>query len=97
MRSYEELRLEAGRLATELMALIERGEADDGGGNRQGSAHRKLPVEIQRRLIDWRSELLEIGVFDPVLIRFDTATAPQAGTRRIAEQLAAIAGTSPEA
>jgi hypothetical protein len=94
MRSYDELRVEAGKLAAELQEIVERGEADDDGGNRQGSAHRKLPVEFQRRFIDWRSELLEIGVFDPVLIRFDTATAPQAESRRIAEQLAALAETS---
>lgn len=56
-----------------------------------GSAQRGLPEEVRQRFIDVRSALIERGIFDPVLIRFDTATAPQASTAEIAQQLGAVA------
>ncbi len=50
-----------------------------------------LPEELRKRFIAVRAELFQRGVFDPVLVRFDTATVSQASTRQIAEQLRAVA------
>lgn len=56
-----------------------------------GSRHRGLPEELRQRFIDVRAALFARGIYDPVLVRFDTATAPQATTSEIAEQLATVA------
>lgn len=56
-----------------------------------GSRHRGLPEDLRQRFIDVRAALFARGIFDPVLVRFDTATAPQAPTGEIAERLAALA------
>ena len=56
-----------------------------------GSRHRGLPEELRQRFIDVRAALFARGIYDPVLVRFDTATAPQAPTHEIAERLAAVA------
>lgn len=61
------------------------------GATGGGSAHRALPEDVRHRFIEVRSSLIERGVFDPILIRFDTATAPQATTAAIAQQLSAVA------
>jgi len=44
--------------------------------------------ELRARFIELRSEMFQRGIFDPVLVRFDSATAPRASVREIAEQLA---------
>ena len=41
--------------------------------------------------IDVRAALFQRGIYDPVLVRFDTATVTQASTQQIAEQLAVVA------
>jgi hypothetical protein len=51
----------------------------------------RVPEELRSRFIAVRAELFQRGIFDPVLVRFDTATVPQASTRQIAEQLRAVA------
>jgi hypothetical protein len=56
-----------------------------------GSRHRHLPEELRQRFIEVRAALFTRGIFDPVLVRFDTASAPQAPTSEIAERLAAVA------
>ncbi len=58
-----------------------------GGGSRQ----RGLPEDLRRRFIEVRTALFQRGVFDPVLVRFDTATVPQATTLAIADALAKLA------
>lgn len=58
-----------------------------------GSAHRGLPEDLRLRFIDVRAALFQRGIFDPVLVRFDTATAPQASTAEVAQQLSAVAGS----
>jgi hypothetical protein len=40
-----------------------------------------------------RAALFQRGIFDPVLVRFDSATAPRATKEEIAEQLATVAQT----
>jgi hypothetical protein len=47
--------------------------------------------ELRKRFIAVRAELLQRGVFDPVLVRFDSATVPRASVREIADHLRSIA------
>jgi hypothetical protein len=89
MKSIEDLKRTAQRVSAELLDAASN--AAEGSGQHQGSAHRGLPETVRKNFIDLRGELFERGVYDPVLVRFDTATAPQAETRKIAEQLSAIA------
>lgn len=47
--------------------------------------------QLRERFINVRAALFQRGIYDPVLVRFDSATAPRATTREIAEQLATVA------
>lgn len=58
-----------------------------------GSLHRNLPEDLRRRFIEVRAALFARGIYDPLLVRFDTASVAQAPTSEIAEQLATIAAT----
>lgn len=60
-------------------------------GTGGGSAHRALPEELRASFIELRTALFQRGIYDPVLVRFDTATVPQASTAEIAEQLESVA------
>ena len=88
--SLTDLKARAAALAEALQALPDASvpAAATGGG----SLHRGLPAGLQQQFIDLRGALFERGIFDPVLVRFDTATAPPASTTEVAGQLAAIAG-----
>jgi hypothetical protein len=46
---------------------------------------------LRERFIDVRAALFQRGIYDPVLVRFDTITAPQASVQEIGEQLATVA------
>ena len=46
---------------------------------------------LRERFINVRAALFQRGIYDPVLVRFDSATAPRATTAEIAEQLASVA------
>jgi hypothetical protein len=50
-----------------------------------------IPADVRRRLIDLRAGLFLRGIFDPVLVRFDSATAPPASATEMAEELEALA------
>jgi hypothetical protein len=47
--------------------------------------------DVRQRFINVRAELFQRGIYDPVLVRFDSATVPQASNEEIATQLAMIA------
>jgi len=47
--------------------------------------------QLRDQFIAVRSELFRRGIFDPVLVRFDTITVSRASNQDIADQLAAIA------
>jgi hypothetical protein len=51
------------------------------------------PVEgaLRARFIEVRSALFQRGIYDPVLVRFDSATAPRATVEEVAEQLDQVA------
>jgi len=83
----EELKSMAAEVATELQSATAGEPATTGGGSRQ----RGLPESLRDRFIRVRTALFQRGIFDPVLVRFDTASAPQASTKEVGEQLAAVA------
>jgi len=49
-----------------------------------------LPEDLRKRFIDVRAHLFARGIYDPVLVRFDSATVPHAPAGEIAEQLAMV-------
>ncbi len=49
-------------------------------------------ADLRERFIDVRAALFQRGIYDPVLVRFDSATVAKASTQEIAEQLAKVAG-----
>ncbi|HYH10488.1 MAG TPA: hypothetical protein VEK11_25815 [Thermoanaerobaculia bacterium] len=50
-----------------------------------------VSAELRQRFITVRAALFQRGIYDPVLVRFDSATAPKASNEEIAEQLANVA------
>jgi hypothetical protein len=46
---------------------------------------------LRARFIQVRTALFRRGIFDPVLVRFDSATAPRASAQEVGEQLASVA------
>lgn len=73
--------------ALEIAAQLKATAGDPPAANGGGSLHRKLPEALRLQFIEVRSQLFTRGIYDPVLVRFDTATAPQATNVEIAEQL----------
>jgi hypothetical protein len=55
------------------------------------SAPTPAPELLRARFIDIRTTLFQRGIYDPVLVRFDSATAPRASNEEVAEQLATVA------
>lgn len=51
----------------------------------------EVSPELRAGFIHVRAALFQRGIYDPVLVRFDSATAPRASAQEIAEQLATIA------
>jgi hypothetical protein len=77
----------AAETAQALQSVASEPVPNTGGGSR----HRRLPEELRQRFIEVRAALFTRGIFDPVLVRFDTATVTQAPTSEIAERLATVA------
>ncbi len=61
--------------AAEVAAALTAGPSDD----------------VRQRFIALRAELFQRGVYDPVLVRFDSATAPRATNEEIAAELTKLA------
>ncbi len=57
------------------------------------AAGTNLPADLRQRFIDVRAALFQRGIYDPVLVRFDSATVTKASTQEIAEQLATVAAS----
>jgi len=51
----------------------------------------ELTPALRERFIDVRAALFQRGIYDPVLVRFDSATAPRATKDEIAAQLETVA------
>ena len=52
-----------------------------------------LPEDLRESFSDIRAALFQRGIYDPVLVRFDSATAPRATVAEVAEQLATLAAS----
>jgi len=50
-----------------------------------------MAPELRERFIRVRAELFRRGIYDPILARFDSHTAPPADTHSVAQQLALVA------
>ncbi|MDQ6799695.1 MAG: hypothetical protein M3041_02540 [Acidobacteriota bacterium] len=76
--TIEDLKMAAGNVAREM---------------RESSApsNRDLAAELRARFVAIRAELFQRGIFDPVLVRFDSATVPQASPKEIADALTVVA------
>jgi hypothetical protein len=57
------------------------------------SAGDSLSADLRAAFIDVRTALFQRGIFDPVLVRFDSATAPKASVAELAEQLESVAAS----
>ena len=84
----EQLKTQAAALAAELKAASSSAQPLPASGG--GSRHRGLPEELRMRFIDIRAALFQRGIYDPVLVRFDTASVTQASTQEIAGQLESV-------
>ena len=56
-------------------------------------AENTLTPELRARFIAVRAALFQMGVFDPVLARFDSATVAPVDTRQAALELAKVVGS----
>ncbi|HEX6099350.1 MAG TPA: hypothetical protein VF432_23750 [Thermoanaerobaculia bacterium] len=56
-----------------------------------GEMKGELTPAVRERFIAVRTELFRRGIYDPVLVRFDSATAPRATKDEIAAQLETVA------
>jgi hypothetical protein len=72
----EELKQIALRVADELRAA---------------PAAEALAPDVRARFITLRAALFQRGIYDPVLVRFDSATVAHAPLSEIGEQLATVA------
>ncbi len=86
-----ELKAAATAVADELKAAAVSQSNDPIANTGGGSLHRALSDDLQKRFLAVRAVLFQRGIYDPILIRFDTATVAQASTRDVAEQLATVA------
>ncbi|HVS31535.1 MAG TPA: hypothetical protein VMS98_08765 [Thermoanaerobaculia bacterium] len=91
LTTIEELKKAAAAVAEQLKAAAAGAAGAPASG--AGSRHRGLPEDLRRRFIDVRTALVQRGWYDPVLVRFDTASAPQATTAEIAERLSEVASS----
>lgn len=57
------------------------------------SAGDPLDPQLRKRFVAVRSELIRRGIFDPLLVRFDSATVPKSSRQEVAGRLKTIAET----
>jgi hypothetical protein len=50
-----------------------------------------MPASLRDRFINVRAALFQRGIYDPVLVRFDSATASPASPAEVAEELQTVA------
>jgi hypothetical protein len=57
------------------------------------AAAEHVSPELRERFINVRAALFQRGIYDPVLVRFDSATVAHAPVQEIAEQLKTVAAS----
>jgi len=88
-----DLKAEAARVAAEMLTFAEKYK----DVTTQPDAHQlrlknaMMAPELRERFIRVRAELFRRGIYDPILARFDSHTAPPADTHSVAQQLALVA------
>lgn len=55
------------------------------------SAGTAIPAPLRERFVFVRAALFQRGIFDPVLVRFDSATVQRAPVAEVADQLESVA------
>jgi len=86
-----DLKESATAVAADLKAAALTTGDENLTGTRGGSAHRPIPPDLKNRFLEIRAALFARGLYDPILVRFDSATVPQAPMAEIASQLALVA------
>lgn len=81
------VQLEAAAVADELMRLNGGPEEPLIGLHR----NRQIAPELRQRFVKIRDRLIQLGINDPILARFDSHTVAQEETSAVARQLAAVA------
>jgi hypothetical protein len=89
--TIDEIKAAAASVAEQMKAVPTASETPASSGG--GSLHRGLPADVRERFIAVRGALYARGVYDPVLVRFDTASVPQAATAEVADRLAEVASS----
>jgi hypothetical protein len=89
MMTTAEIKTAAAEVAAALQSA--GGGTEPIAGTGGGSRHRGLPEEVRKTFLAVRAELFQRGIYDPVLVRFDTATVAQAPNAEIAAALAKVA------
>ncbi len=75
--SIEDLKVMAGTVAVEMKSA--------GAG--------PLPPALRARFIDVRAAFFQRGVYDPILVRFDSATVARASVAEVADELEKLASS----
>jgi len=55
------------------------------------NAGETLTPQLRKRFISVRTQLFQRGIFDPILVRFDTVTVSRATIEEISDELTAVA------
>lgn len=90
-KTRDDIKAMAKKAAADLRKAAEvpaSGVWTPGGG---GSRPRGLPEELRQRVIEVRTALYQRGLYDPILVRFDSATVAEATTLAIADELERVA------
>jgi hypothetical protein len=88
-----DLKAEAARVAAEMLTFAEKYK----DVTTQPDAHQlrlknaMMAPELRERFIRVRAELYRRGIYDPILARFDSHTAPPVDAHSVAQQLALVA------
>lgn len=81
----------AKEVADEMLRATEGTTGEDEPLADDNSRTRVIDAEVRVRFIEVRSWMYRMGLVDPLLIRFDSYTVPQATSREVAERLSEIA------
>ena len=76
---------------TPIAMPIEQVKSEAAAIAREMKSATEMPASLRTRFINVRAALFQRGIYDPVLVRFDSATAPRATFTELAQQLEQVA------
>lgn len=92
MKDLEELRTEAASIGIAFRSAAGSAAEDLGTAiDRNQLTARRISADLRRRFLAFRTKLYTLGLYDPVLGSFDSATVKQADSDEIAQQLELVA------